>query len=543
MVELTMNNLSDTRQLLTAELKKTKATDKEIARAKLLLEETFIRLKTGMGNLPDFSVKVELKVRFGDVNLRLSARSEEYNPIVTLTEQSTDDEDAYRLIILKAFRDKMHFVRKNGENIVTITVHEKSSRSKQLIYTLCGLALGIVCGLAMQFGLDAETIAMINTEIINPVRRVFLNALQMMVAPVTFLAIISGITNMSDAVDIGKVGSKLIFSSIVMLAPVTLVSLGFAFIIFSGDLSYLQSAIHMGGGEATASIQYGSLKDMIFDIVPNNLVEPLKGQKILQVLFLAIFFGIVLNRMGEKARGATETLDFLFRFTIGVLKIIVKAIPLIVFISMASILANTGIDSILTFSRLFGGIIAGILLVWLVNALTTLLLGKISPIHFMKKLIAYAPVPFTLSNASARLPLDMQFCTEKLGVDPKIVSFLIPVGAQLNKTGHGVFFPLVTVMMMNVYQVEVTANLLITLYFSLVIMAMAKPSIPCGGIICLSYLFLTVGGPADAGAVILCIDPIATMFNAICNASTNITSAFVVANSLNLVDKEQYLAD
>ena len=543
MVELTMNNLSDTRQLLTDELKKTKATDKEIARAKLLLEETFIRLKTGMGNLPDFSVKVELKVRFGDVNLRLSARGEEYNPIVTLTEQSTDDEDAYRLIILKAFRDKMHFVRKNGENIVTITVHEKSSRSKQLIYTLCGLALGIVCGLAMQFGLDAETIAMINTEIINPVRRVFLNALQMMVAPVTFLAIISGITNMSDAVDIGKVGSKLIFSSIVMLAPVTLVSLGFAFIIFSGDLSYLQSAIHMGGGEATASIQYGSLKDMIFDIVPNNLVEPLKGQKILQVLFLAIFFGIVLNRMGEKARGATETLDFLFRFTIGVLKIIVKAIPLIVFISMASILANTGIDSILTFSRLFGGIIAGILLVWLVNALTTLLLGKISPIHFMKKLIAYAPVPFTLSNASARLPLDMQFCTEKLGVDPKIVSFLIPVGAQLNKTGHGVFFPLVTVMMMNVYQVEVTANLLITLYFSLVIMAMAKPSIPCGGIICLSYLFLTVGVPADAVAVILCIDPIATMFNAICNASTNITSTFVVANSLNLVDKEQYLAD
>ena len=70
---------------------------------------------------------------------------------------------------------------------------------------------------------------------------------------------------------------------------------------------------------------------MIFDIVPNNLVDPLKGQKILQVLFLAIFFGIVL-------------------------KIIVKAIPLIVFLSMAALLANTGIDSILTFSRLSSGL-------------------------------------------------------------------------------------------------------------------------------------------------------------------------------------------
>ena len=204
MVELTMHNLSDTRQLLTAELEKTKATDKEIARAKLLLEETFIRLKTGMGNLPDFSVKVELKVRFGEVNLRLSARGEEYDPIVTLTEQSDNDDDVYRLVILKAFRDKMTFVRKNGENIVTIKVHETSSAQRQMIYTIAALVLGIVCGFAIQFGLDAETLATINTEFVNPVRRVFLNALQMMVAPVTFLAIISGITNMSDAVDIGK---------------------------------------------------------------------------------------------------------------------------------------------------------------------------------------------------------------------------------------------------------------------------------------------------------------------------------------------------
>ncbi len=541
MVELTMHNLSDTRQLLTAELQKTKATEKEIARAKLLLEETFIRLKTGMGNLPDFSVKVYLKVRFGEVNLRMVARGEEYDPIVTLTEQSTDDENVYRLVILKAFRDKMSFVRKNGENIVTITVHETSSAQKQMIYTIAALFLGIVVGFAMQFGLDAETINMLNTEFISPVRRVFLNALQMMVAPVTFLAIISGITNMSDAVDIGKVGSKLVFTSVLMVALVTLCSLGVSFLVFSGDLSYLQSAIQTGG-EQTAS-QYGSLKDMIFDIVPDNLVDPLKGKKILQVLFLAIFFGIVLNRMGEKARGATETLDFLFKFTVGVLKIIVKAIPLIVFLSMASLLANTGIDSILTFSRLFVGLAVGVIFVWLVNGLATLLIGKISPIKIVKKLVAYAPMPFTISSSGPRLPFDLQFCTDKLGIDPKIVSFLIPVGIQLNKAGQGVYFSLVTVMLMSVYQIEVTTNLLITLYFSLVIMSMAKPSIPCGGIICLSYLFLTVGVPAEAVTLILCIDPIATMFNAICNASTNITSTLIVANSLNLVNKEQYFAD
>ena len=156
-----------------------------------------------MGDLPDFSVKVSLTVRFDEVNLRMVDCGEKYDPIVTLTEQSENDEDFYRSIILKTFRDKMTFVRKNGENIVTIKIRETSSSQRQMIYTIAALVFGIVCGFAMQFGLDAETIATINTKFVNPIRRVFLNALQMMVAPVTFPAIISGITNMSDAVQLG----------------------------------------------------------------------------------------------------------------------------------------------------------------------------------------------------------------------------------------------------------------------------------------------------------------------------------------------------
>ena len=92
MVELTMNNLSETRQIVARELEKTKASEKEIARAKLLLEETFMRLKSGTGKEPDFSVKVNVKSKFGEVDLRLTSAGEEFNPIVTLTEQSDDEE-------------------------------------------------------------------------------------------------------------------------------------------------------------------------------------------------------------------------------------------------------------------------------------------------------------------------------------------------------------------------------------------------------------------------------------------------------------------
>ena len=84
---------------------------------------------------------------------------------------------------------------------------------------------------------------------------------------------------------------------------------------------------------------------------------------------------------------------------------------------MASLLAKTGIDSILTFNRLFVGLIVGIGFVRLVNGLDTMFIGKVTPFRFIKKLIAYAPIPFTVSSSSAPLPFDLQFCTDKLGVD------------------------------------------------------------------------------------------------------------------------------
>lgn len=363
----------------------------------------------------------------------------------------------------------------------------------------------------------------------------------MMVAPVTFLAIISGITKMSDAVDIGKLGAKLLSTSVVMLLAISLLSLGLSLVMFSGDLSYMQAGIP-STADAAAS-QYGSIKDMIFDIVPDNLVEPLKGKKILQVMFLAIFFGVVINRMGDKARGATECLDFLFQFTVGALKLIVQAIPLIVFLSMASLLASTGVDSIITFSQILFGLFIGIFLIWLVNAAATMLFAKISPVNLIKKLAAFAPIIFPLPSSNATLPFVLKFCTEKLGVDPKLTAFSIPVGLQLNKAGHCVYFALVTVMMMRVFGIDMNSNLLVTLYFSIVIMSIAKPSIPCGSLICLSYLFLTAGVPTDAVAVILCIEPVAAMFFVVCNGSANITSTFILARSVNLLDEKKYFAD
>ena len=179
------------RQQLAEELKNRRIPAKEITLAQLLLEEMFFRCKKGMEAGADFSLRITLRRMWGDTELRLWAKGEEYNPIPAVTEVPADEaeEDAYQLAILKANRQKMSYVRKNGMNIVTIKVHDLDSTKRQLIYTLGGLVLGCICGLFMQAFLSADVIKVIHDSLIAPVRNVFLNALHMMMAPVTFFAI------------------------------------------------------------------------------------------------------------------------------------------------------------------------------------------------------------------------------------------------------------------------------------------------------------------------------------------------------------------
>jgi Na+/H+-dicarboxylate symporter len=536
-IVITLDRLSEVQKELAEKLAEAKATPQEINRTQLLLEETFLRLKNGLESGEDFAAEATIRKRFGDVILQFICRGDEFDPCVKVNEQE-DSDDAYRLIILKAYRQHINYSYKNRTNIVNIKVHEAGEGSKRIRWLLMALIGGIVCGLLMQHFCDSTMLSAFNNSLVTPIRHIFLNALQMMVAPVTFFSIISGITNISETADIGKLGRRLVFVSLIAMVIMSFVGLFLSLMIFSGDLSYLQTGMPVVDNAST--VANVSLKDMLLNIVPDNLIDPFRGQQILQTMFIAIFFGITINRMNNTPRWIIEGIDFMFRFCSDVLKIIVKAIPLMVFLSMVSLMASTGLSSLLSFSKLLMGLVLGVLVGWGVGAAMVFFMGKISPVYLTKKVIAFSPIPAAIASASASLPFVIKFCTDKLGVDSRLASFSIPVGIQLNKAGQCVYFALVTVMMMRIYGVSITSDMLPMIYVIVTLMAIAKPPIPCGGIICLSYIFMTVGVPTAAVSIILCIEPLAAMLFAICNNSTNITSTFILAKNVNMLDKDKY---
>ena len=409
---------------------------------------------------------------------------------------------------------------------------------KQIVRTVTGLALGVVCGWLMYRFMDGNMVARVNESVLVPVRDVFLSALKMMMAPVTFFAILAGVINVRDSGMLAKMGGNMVTVSLFMQVLVAFLALMFAAVIFSGDLTYMQAGI-VPADKAMTATQQPSLTDLLFNIVPSNIIDPFRGGNILQVMFMAIFFGIILNKIGvpEKVRKAV---NFAFNFSIAAMKVIVYTIPVMVFLSMASLISHTGMESLLELSGLFGGLFVGVLIVWIVGMLTVLLFCRISPLQLIRKLASISPFVFSVSSSHARLPFVLNFCSEKLGIDPQLASFSIPVGVQLYKAGNCVFFSLMTMLMMSIYGIELTPQLFATLLVSVCIMSIAKPPVPCGGIICMAYLLSMVGVPAEAISVVVCIDPLAAMFNGVCNESANITTSFVLAKSYKKLNEEVY---
>ncbi len=136
---------------------------------------------------PEVTVRVKVRKRFGDISLRMETEGNEYNPLQILSEWNEEDQDYQRTIVLKSKKEQLSYTHSNGKNIVTIRVHEAGN--KQIRYTLFAMVMGILAGAILKEMISPDTIAMVNTTIIGSIRTMFLNSLNMMIAPVVFFSI------------------------------------------------------------------------------------------------------------------------------------------------------------------------------------------------------------------------------------------------------------------------------------------------------------------------------------------------------------------
>ena len=530
---LTQENFSEVTAQIRSDLSKTKATEKEIQRVDLLIEETVIKMAE-VGHSKNFQISIQK--RFGDVNLKIVGEGEEFNPLIEVTDFDEEDENYFRTLILKANRSKMSYARKNNQNIVFIKVHD--SANKQIYWTLAGMFCGIIFGFIFKSFASPEMISLFNDKIYSSVNTMFMNALNMMIAPVIFFSVISGITGLSNAADAGRIGGKLIgfysFTTIVAIG----VSIFVSTILFSNGVPQ----VALVEGQSTGNVQEISILSTIINIIPKNLINPIVNRELLQVIFVAIIFGICVNKLGDKVKLLNDFIIAANKFCITMITMIAEFIPLIAFFSIAKLVINTGAESLFLLGKLVLGVLGGCcIMTFLVYSTLLIVVGKISPLPFLKKLTSFIAIPFATSSSNVTMPFTMKFCTEKLGISPKLSSFSIPIGATVNMDGGSIFLGMSCIIFLKMYGIEIDANTLFTLFVSIYTISVGTPGIPGSGVVCVGVILAAFGIPLEATAMLFGIYPIIDRIDTCNNVVGDIAVTASLASNENLIDKKIYL--
>ena len=513
-----------------------KVTRREIFVAELLLEENFYRLAEASGDASSFSARLDVRKRFGDVDLRLSAHGEPFNPLEEMNEATEDTAELYSLAILKAHRDKISHSWKKGENVISMRIHR--SDSKTAVHTLIALVLGVVIGVAMKAGLGAETIRWVGDNLFLPVETIFMNALLMVAAPLIFFSVTAGITGMSDTADIGRMGGKLLMISLAKLA----IMLGLA--VFLGiRMGAMPELLAMDTVNASSGGATVSVRDVIMSIVPKNIIAPFEGNNLLQVLFLALFFGMLLAKAAERAAWVRDFVSFCNRFFTDAMGTILPLMPVVVAVSMAKLMMNTELTVLLLYGRIIGGAFVELLLVLTVCAVFVTVVGRLSPAPFLRKFLTFSILPFSLRSSNGCLPDTLNFCSKKLGMEKKVAMFSVPVGIQFNMMGSGSYVVMLAILLRLTVGLTVDAEFLLSFFFAVLLLAFTFPSVPGATILVMASVFGMAGVPASAVTLFIGIDPLIDGFRTVANVAGNTVSSLLLARTEGKVDEEIYRAD
>lgn len=516
-------------------LKGLKLKGRNAANAVLLAEETLVELA---GQAPEGSeIRVQVQKRMGTTSILLSAPGEKLSLTDAMDfgldlesgEIDRETESAIRGLLLRSFKDRIRCKYKNGVNTVLITVETSARRS--LYLTLGALALAVAAGLLLKAAAPESFTAGLNEYLLVPGKKMFLNALKMVVGPVVFFSIVSCIAGFGDLSEFGKIGAKILGMYVLTTLFAIAVGLGVSFLVSPGDPGMLSDAA-AGTAVDGAGI---SMLDTIVNIVPSNIVRPFLESDMLQIIFIAVLCGAAAGMIGSYSKPLQAFFEACSTLFLKVTTIIIQVIPIAVFCSITSLILTTGADTLLSLLGMMGTVVLGMFLMVLVYAALVLLSG-LNPLTYLKKYLPVMLATFSLSSSSAAMPLNMDACQNRLGVSPKVCSFSIPLGATVNMDGSCVYLAVAGMFLAKVYGVEIEGSTLVAMIFSILVLSIGAPGIPGAAFVCLSALLTAMGVPAEAVGLVMGIDPILSMFRAMSNTAGDAAVALVVAKSEKLVD-------
>jgi aerobic C4-dicarboxylate transport protein len=425
-----------------------------------------------------------------------------------------------------------------GQAVETEQPAPLARRKRWTAHLYVQVLIGIVLGV---------TVGALNPELgtaLKPIADAFIKIIKMLIAPIIFVTVVTGIAKMGDLGAIGRVGLK----ALIYFEAVTTLALVIGLVV----VNLVQPGVGINADPATldtgAVAQYaGQAKDQsttefLLNVIPNTIVSAFVDGELLQVLFVAILVGVVLARMGERAKGVVHGLDTLGELFFGIIGLVMRLAPLGAFGAMAFTIGRYGLDTLVQLAALMASVYLTCF------AFVVIVLGLIARWagfrlwRFLRYIREEILIVLGTSSSETVLPRMMQRL-EELGCAKPVVGLVIPTGYSFNLDGTSIYLTMAAVFIAQATNVELTLGQQLAMLGVLLLTSKGAAGVTGAGFITLAATLAAIDTVPVAGiALILGVDRFMSEARAITNLIGNGVATLAVARWEGALDVDRMRA-
>lgn len=456
---------------------------------------------------------------------------------------------------------------------------------------IIGLVLGIVW--AVLSGIFEWSEFTINW--IAPFGTIFINLLKLIAVPLVLFSIINGVANIGDPSSLGRMGGKTLLAYLATTLLSVAVGLTLVNLMKPGKLIDEQSRIdNRISYELWAASQNLEIKDGVnylknpefsqraqeiyelskadladatvkekmetanqakeagplqplVDMVPQNIFISLGDNGLmLQVIFFALFFGISLLFIPrDKAQPVMDFVDGIMEVFLKMVDLVMRAAPFFVFALLAGVVSKMAGDDLGKITEIFKGLswyslavfVGLMLMIFVIYPLIIKLFIKgISYTGFFKAMSPAQTLAFSTSSSAATLPVTMECVEDNMGVDKKITSFVLPIGATVNMDGTCLYQAVAVVFLAQLHMIDLTIGQQLTIVLTATLASIGSAAVPSAGLVMLIIVLQSVGLNPAWIAIILPVDRILDMCRTVVNVTGDATVSSLIAQSEGMMN-------
>jgi len=398
---------------------------------------------------------------------------------------------------------------------------------------LLALVLGVIVG--MIWGPGASTISWLGD--------LFVRLIRMVVVPLVFVTLVSGVVAMGDPAKLGSLGAKTLAVYMLTTLAAIVIGLVLAAVLQPGV------GVDLSAAAPTAVQEAIPLSERLLSIVPSNPIAALAEGNILAIIFFALLVGVSVLTIGEKGKPVADLMDSSSEMMLRITHWVMEVAPFGVFALIAAVAGTQGVAALLDVLTLALAVVLACLIHVIVVhgiGIVKLTLG-LSPVKFFKGARDALLVAFSTSSSSATLPVSMSVAEDNLGIKPVVASTVLPLGATINMDGTALYVGIVSVFAAQAFGIDLSLADYAIVAGSTTLVSIGTAAVPGASLFLMAAVMGAIGITPEQIAIvigfILPFDRPLDMLRTSVNICGDLSVATAVANWEGEFDREIFDRD